>query len=195
MALSTLLLSACVLAQQQPAGPAGAPQFQVAAHKRYVSHLNVPRFWDAPETPAREITHEFAVVRPEAPPKFHWRPALWQSSRFLLVMHAFRLSTEPSTRAELRGPFWGDYFDSVLGTGGWRDGDPGIVNYVGHPLEGAVAGFIFLQNDDQGRTVEFDIRSKRYWKSRLLATAWISAYSLQFELGLASEASIGNVGK
>jgi hypothetical protein len=34
-----------------------------------------------------------------------------------------------------------------------------------------------------------------YWSSRLRASAWITAYRLQFELGAVSEASIGNVGK
>ena len=47
------------------------------------------------------------IVRNEPPkPRVHWKPALWQSARFLLVMHAFRLATEPSSRAELKGPFW-----------------------------------------------------------------------------------------
>lgn len=127
-------------------------------------------------------------------PKFHWRPALWESARFLLVMHAFRLATEPSTRAELKGRFWGDYFDSVLGYGGWGDGDPFMVNYIGHPLEGSVAGYIYLQNDDRSRDLAFG-KSGAYWKSRLKATAWGAAFSLQFEFGPLSEGSIGNVGR
>ena len=126
--------------------------------------------------------------------RFHWKPALEQSFQFLMVMHAFRLATEPSTRAELKGPFWGDYADSILGTDGWGDGDPFMVNYIGHPLEGSVAGFIYLQNDDAGRTAEFGA-NKAYWHSRLKAAAWSAAFSLQFELGPISEASIGNVGK
>lgn len=130
-----------------------------------------------------------------AKPKFHWKPALWQSARFLLVMHAFRLATEPSTRAELKGKFWGDYWDSVLGTGGWGDGDPMMVNYVGHPMEGSVAGFIYIQNDDNGRNLDFNIRSKAYWESRLWASLFAGVFSLQFEMGPLSEASIGNVGK
>jgi len=130
-----------------------------------------------------------------AQPRLHWKPVVLQSARFLLVMHAFRLATEPSTRAELGGKFWDDYCDSVLGTGGWRDGDPKLVNYIGHPMEGAVSGFIFVQNDDQGRTAEFAIRSKPYWKSRLWASLYMTAFSVQFEIGPVSEASICNVGK
>src|SRR6185436_7766126 len=36
--------------------------------------------------------------------------------------------------------------------------------------------------------------SKEYWASRGRATAWAAMYSLQFEFGPLSEASIGNVG-
>jgi hypothetical protein len=142
------------------------------------------------------FAHPDPIVHVEAPKRqMHWKPMLWQATRFLLVMHAFRLATEPSTRAELKGKFWDDYFDSVLGTGGWRDGDPMMVNYLGHPMEGSVAAFIYIQNDDNGRNLEFDVHSKAYWKSRMLASLWAGVYSLQFEMGPLSEASIGNVGK
>lgn len=130
---------------------------------------------------------------PQHKPRFHWRPALLQSLNFTLVMNAFRLGTEPSTRADLKGRFWSDYFDSVLGTGGWNDGDNFLTNYVGHGMEGAVAGYIYIQNDDRGRTLEIG-RSPAYWKSRLRASAWATVVSLQFEFGPLSEASIGNVG-
>lgn len=135
------------------------------------------------------------IVREQSQnPRFHWKPALVQSAQFLVVMHAFRLATEEFTRQELGGPFWSDYFDSVRGYGGWSDGDTFIVNYVGHQLEGSVAGFIYVQNDDRSRALQFG-KSGEYWKSRLKATAWAAAFSLQFEFGPVSEASIGNVGR
>ncbi len=124
---------------------------------------------------------------------FHWRPALIQSGLFLSIQHSFRLATEEGTRAELRGPFFRDYLHSIHDVGGWGDGDPFIVNYVGHPMMGAVTGFIQTQNDARGRVAEFG--SEEYWHSRLRAMAWSAAFSLQFELGPLSEASIGNVGK
>ena len=124
---------------------------------------------------------------------FHWRPALIQSGIFLGIQHSFRLATEPGTRAELKGPFLRDYFHSIHDLGGWGDGDPFIVNYVGHPMMGAVTGFIQIQNDGRGRVATFG--TEEYWHSRLRAMAWSAAFSLQFELGPLSEASIGNVGK
>ncbi|MDP9268903.1 MAG: hypothetical protein M3P27_11355 [Acidobacteriota bacterium] len=147
-----------------------------------------PRPISLPIQPATGAQSEILQVR-----KFHWDSALRQSGQFLAIMHAFRFATEHSTRDEMGGPFWGDYFDSVLGGDGWDDGDPFFVNYIGHPIEGAVAAYIYIQNDDSSRTLEID-GSGEYWKSRLRATAWASVFSIQFELGPISEASLGNVG-
>ena len=30
---------------------------------------------------------------------------------------------------------------------GWNDGNPVITNYVGHPMMGAITGFVQIQND------------------------------------------------
>lgn len=116
-----------------------------------------------------------------------------ESALFLGIQHGFRLATEPGTRTDLKGPFWRDYGRSLKGLNGWGDGDPFIVNYVGHPFAGAVAGYIQVQNDPQYRRAEFG-SSSLYWRSRLRAMGFAALYSTQFELGPASEASIGNVG-
>jgi hypothetical protein len=123
---------------------------------------------------------------------FHWRPALLQSAFFLGVQHGFRVATEPGTRADLKGPFFSDWGKAVAGVRGWRDGDPFYVNYVGHPMMGAVAGYIYVQNDPRARVASFG--TEDYWKSRLRAMAWTATYSTMFEIGPASEASLGNVG-
>jgi hypothetical protein len=75
---------------------------------------------------------------------------------------------------------------------GWADGDPFYVNYVGHPLHGAIAGFIWVQNDRRFLHAEFG-KSRAYWKSRLRAMTFAWAYSTQFEIGPVSEATVGNV--
>jgi hypothetical protein len=124
---------------------------------------------------------------------FDWDRAIRQSLLFTGVMHGFRLATEQGTRAELRGPFLKDYFRSVRSMRGWGDGDPFLVNYIGHPMQGAVSGYIQIQNDPKGIKQEFGIR-KGYWKSRLKAMGWAAVVSTQFELGPISEASLGNVG-
>ncbi len=130
----------------------------------------------------------------EPGPGFQWEPAIKQGSLFLAIMHGFRLATEPGTREELRGPFLRDYVASIKGLRGWGDGDPFIVNYVGHPFQGAVSGYIQIQNDPRFRRLEFS-SARPYWTSRLRAMAFAAAFSTQFELGPVSEAAIGNVGK
>ncbi|HZO56819.1 MAG TPA: hypothetical protein VFB63_29180 [Bryobacteraceae bacterium] len=135
----------------------------------------------------------FANQNPEPGEPFQWKPALRQSALFLGIQHAFRFATEPGSRAAMRGPFVRDYVRSVKGMSGWRDGDPFIVNYVGHPFMGAVSGYIAVQNDPRFRRAQFG-SSAVYWKSRLRAAGFATLYSANFELGPASEASLGNVG-
>ncbi len=127
------------------------------------------------------------------PSGFDWNSALQQSTIFLGIQHAFRLATEKGSRADLKGPFFKDYFTTLTKLRGWDDGDPFLVNYIGHPMMGSVTGFIQIQNDPRGIKEEVSFK-KPYWMSRLKATAFSFAYSTQFELGLVSEASLGNVG-
>jgi len=121
-----------------------------------------------------------------------WQPLLRQSARFVGIQHAFRLATEPGTRAGMRGNFLAGYSHAAGNLHGWSDGDPFYVNYVGHPIQGAVASHLFIQNDRRFRRTEFG-SGPDYWKSRLRATAFSFAYSTQFEIGPLSEASIGNI--
>ena len=121
-----------------------------------------------------------------------WKPLLLHSLFFLGVANGFRLATEQGTRDGLKGPYFADYLNAVGNLHGWSDGDPFLVNYIGHPMEGAVAGFMFVHNDPRYRRAEFGL-SETYWKSRLRAAAWAWALSLMFEIGPISEASIGHI--
>lgn len=126
------------------------------------------------------------------PSSVEWGPLLKDSFRFLLLEHAYRM-TQANTRAGFTGPFFQDYFNSVANIHGWRDGDKFGTNYVGHPMQGAISGDMWIAHDPHYRRTTFDLTSSRYWKSRLRATAFAAAYSLQFEIGPLSEASTGNV--
>ena len=88
--------------------------------------------------------------------------------------------------------FIDDYMDSLNSLHGWSDGDPFYVDYVGHPMQGAVADFLFVQNDRKYCAVEFG-KNRSYWKGRLRAVAFAWAYSEQFEIGPLREAGIGNI--
>jgi hypothetical protein len=120
-----------------------------------------------------------------------WQNLLFQSLEFLSVEHAFRYNTEADTRHPHQA-FVPGYISSLNSLHGWGDGDPFLVNYVGHPMQGAVSAFLFVDNDRQYRTAVFG-RNRRYWKSRLRAAAFAWAYSEQFEIGPISEATVGNV--
>jgi len=129
--------------------------------------------------------------------KIHWGPILKQSLRFLVFEHAFRLANDRYARHLLfHKPFWEDYVDSLqhFDMSRWGDGDDFLVNYIGHPLEGAVTGDIFIQNDPHGRSERFG-KSSEYWKSRFRAMLYAAAYSAYFEAGpVLSEAALGNEG-
>jgi hypothetical protein len=114
------------------------------------------------------------------------------SLKLLMIEHGTRVAFQEKTRRELKGPFWSDYRRSVRIPRQWDDTDGWWVNYVGHPIHGAAAGYLWL--DHEPNAPSSIALSKRYWASRGRATAWSAAYSLQFEIGPFSEASIGNVG-
>ena len=122
---------------------------------------------------------------------FRWGAALRQSLAFLSIQHAYAV-TQPKTRRELHGPFFRDYFRSVRALHGWGDGGRFFTNYVAHPLQGSLYGFIQVQNDPKGARLRFG--DAGYWRSRAKALAWSAAWSTQFEIGPLSQASVGNVG-
>jgi len=121
-----------------------------------------------------------------------WTGLVRASGRFLAVEHTFRLLTEPGTREGLKGSFIHNYARAVGGLHGWADGDEFYVNYVGHPMQGSVAGFLWAGNDVRYRREEFG-KNPAYWKGRLRAAAFAWVYSTQFEIGTFSEASIGAI--
>lgn len=143
----------------------------------------------------------FGPIEPAAPgaspaqpePEFDWDGALTQSFRLLAAEHAFRFAAQPGTRARLGGPFFRDYAESVTAFHGWRDSDPWIINYIGHPLQGGASAYIQIHNERRGKRLRFG--DDGYWPSRMRALAWNTAFSVQWEIGPLSEASLGNVGQ
>ena len=128
---------------------------------------------------------------PGSPSTF--RGALTDSLRLLMIEHSIRVAFQEKTRRELGGPFFQDYARSIKLPRTWEDGDSWAVNYVGHPIHGAAAGFVWLDHEDGAHDPDLGF-SWAYWGSRGRALAWAAAYSVQFEFGPLSEASIGNVG-
>ncbi len=130
---------------------------------------------------------------------FHWRRALTESFTFLVIEQAYVVHTDFSWVVSENGiPFnhyWRDYMQSLSEwtRSGWNDGDPNWFGYVGHPIQGALTGFIEIQNDPQGEKLEFS-KTKAYWWSRLKAGLWNAAYSTQWNLGPLSEVTVEKYG-
>ena len=149
--------------------------------------------------PAKPEADNVALTGPVLPVRerkgFQWGAALSQSARLLAFQQGMMLATDKWARYSLTHyKFFSQYVKAVKGTvTQWDDGDPFLDNYIGHPLQGAVAGYIQVQNDPQGRDAVFG-KGRAYWKSRAKAMGWIALYSTQFEIGPISEASIEKLG-
>ncbi len=180
-----------LIVRRQSIGQAAAPQGVISTRFGYERSA----WWRpeiAPETNASTEASQQTAAAANGHEGFHWAAALQQSLLFLGVQHGYAM-TQAKTRRELAGPFFEDYFRSVSKLGGWEDGGRFFTNYISHPMQGSIAGFIQIQNDPRGIRQKFG-KSPGYWTSRLKAMAWNAAYSIQFELGPISQSSIGNVG-
>jgi hypothetical protein len=127
---------------------------------------------------------------------YHWSGLFAQSLFFNVVENAFRAASDDQIRTLLaKKPFWHDYVASIrhFDMRRWNDGDDFLVNYVGHPMQGAVSGFIEIQNDPTGRQLEISA-NRAYWMSRFKAFLWATAYSTHSEISPLGEAGIGNEG-
>ena len=121
-----------------------------------------------------------------------WHNLFLSSVTFLAFEHAFRSATEQGTREAFGDSLLGGYGNSLGNLHGWSDGDPFYVNYIGHPMQGSVTAFIWQHNDRAYRDVVFG-KNSRYWKAKLRGAAFSYLYSVQFEIGPLSEASLGHI--
>jgi len=130
---------------------------------------------------------------------FHWRRALTESFTFLLIEQAYVVHTDfrwvVSENGIAFNHYWRDYKQSLSEwtQSGWNDGDPDWFGYIGHPIQGALTGFIQIQNDPRSERLEFS-NTKAYWSSRLKAGLWNAAYSTQWNLGPLSEVTVEKYG-
>ncbi|MBM3777482.1 MAG: hypothetical protein FJW23_04465 [Acidimicrobiia bacterium] len=130
---------------------------------------------------------------PDVPePGIDHRGLINQSLVFLAVQHGYRLGWEEKSRAELKGPFFKDWLDSIR-IKGWGDGGKVFTNYVAHPMMGAASASIFANNDPVSQQAEF--WGDGYWRAKRRQFIFALIYSEQFELGPLSESSLGNIGK
>ena len=150
--------------------------------------------WESDVSPAAVVSPPIAMIRASdgRGSGIQWKALVKGSLFYLGVMHSFRIATEGGTRDGLHNGVFGGYFKALGAMHGWSDGDSYYENYLGHPIQGAVSGYMWIQSDPRYRTVQFGA-DRDYWMSRLRAYAFAWAFSEQFEIGPISEASIGQM--
>jgi hypothetical protein len=135
--------------------------------------------------------------KPPAREPYHWKGLILQSLAFEMLEDATRIMTadQHDRHLLLNKPFWSDYWASLqqFNMRRWNDGDSFKVNYVGHPIQGAIAGYIEVQNDPRGRNTRIS-RDPAYWHSVERAFLWSTVYSTQSEISPLGEAAIFNEG-
>ncbi len=125
--------------------------------------------------------------------RFHWKSGMLQGLFFLGIQHGVRMNQD-KTRRELDGRFFVDWVDAVNGLQTWSDSGKAFTNYVAHPAQGAVTGYLWVHNDPKSKYLQFS-RERGYWVGRMKAMAWTAVWSTQFELGPIGESALGNVGQ
>jgi hypothetical protein len=137
----------------------------------------------------KEVKKDIVVVL-----KIDWLKLVKEEMAIQGFQHSMRIAFDKDVRANLGGPFWSDYGHSVLSIPKhWNDGDGFLTDYVGHGIEGAIYGAIFENNLTLSRKVTPGF-NKDYRKLIALRAGGIFIFSEWYELGVPSEASIGNLG-
>ena len=130
------------------------------------------------------------------PCRVRWLPTLWQSFEVTAAQNLGNIALDEETRHDLvTNPYWSTYVKCVkqFRYDQWRDDDSFSVDYIAHGLQGSIASTIFEQNSPTGRGLVY-VNNGNYWRSRLKGMAWSAVYEVQWKIGPAGEASIGNSG-
>jgi hypothetical protein len=189
-------------AQDAHATPATEPAAQAP-----VFSVRIPSFIPAPaveislepqQTQTTPEKHQGGVPVPH-PTYANQSQQLFQPAKLTKVIqygleltfyeHVMRVATQSFTRQQLKGPFWQDYVNSVHWPEHWHDKDHWQVNYLGHAIHGGAFARIWVEQREAAATSKSE-----YLKQMSRAWVYAAVFSLQYEIGPLSEASIGNVG-
>ena len=128
--------------------------------------------------------------------RIHWHQLIIEASLYNAFQDAGNLYTGYWYRYETtHGKWWNRYVDSVQRWrwDSWEDNNPFLDDYIGHPMMGSITNYMWIQNDPKGMTVE-QANNWIYWRSRLRALAFSTAFSFWWKLGPTGEAAIGHNG-
>ena len=130
------------------------------------------------------------------PCKVSWLPLLWEAFEATAVENTGNIVFDSDTRDALtHNPYVATWFKCVhqYRYRQWTDDTPFVVHDIGHPMQGASVYSIFAQNDPRSRGLIF-VNNGNYWRGKLKAMAFVALFEIQWKIGPASEASIGNSG-
>ncbi len=155
----------------------------------------------SPDATHQPLDLRMNLLETSAPrkPGFRWGRALFESFMFFSIEQAYVVKDDYKWVISENGvPFnhyWRDYKHSLHSwiNSGWNDGDPALYSYLGHPLQGAMTSYIYIQNDPRGQSLEFS-NTREYWHSRLRAAIWSAVYSTQWNIGPLSELTFEKYG-
>jgi hypothetical protein len=144
-----------------------------------------------PDTPPQGgVPPPHAVYANDATPQFASVPkVVLYGFQLTFYEHVMRIATQDFTRQQLKGKFWPEYFDSVHVPKQWGDKDHWQVNYIGHAISGGAFARVWMEQREPRPT-----STSQYLKSMSRALVFAAIFSVQYEMGPMSEASIGNVG-
>ena len=128
--------------------------------------------------------------------KLDWGPMLWEAFEATAVENMGNIALDSDTRNALTThPFLDSWFKCVhqYRYRQWSDDTTFVVHNIGHPMQGAAVYSIFEQNDPKSRGLLI-VNNGNYWRAHLKAMAIVTLYEIQWKIGPASEASIGNSG-
>jgi hypothetical protein len=178
--------------QSQAPRPESEASAQVSV--AVTGRLKLPKISFVPQASEGQVPRPGAVppaLQVDSPERAGFMRVLRYSLQLIFYEHVMRVAVQPFTRAELDGPFWRDYIKSVKMPKQWGDGDSWEVNYIGHSMHGSAGVRLWLDQREQ----DYQGNGKaHYWKAMGRAFLFGTLFSLQFEIGPLSEASIGNVG-
>jgi hypothetical protein len=130
------------------------------------------------------------------PCKLVWLPMLWEAFEATAVENAGNIAFDSDTRNALtNNPYIATWFKCVhqYRYRQWSDDTPFIVHDIGHPMQGASVYSIYAQNDPKSRGLIF-ANNGNYWRGKFKAMAFVTLFEIQWKIGPASEAAIGNSG-
>ena len=137
--------------------------------------------------PAPKAVYANQSTRPFQPTKLP--KVILYGLQLTFYEHVMRVATQEFTRQQLKGKFWPEYFDSVHMPDHWGDKDHWQVNYIGHAISGGAFARVWIEQREPRTTT-----APQYLKAMGRALIYTTAFSIQYEMGPMSEASIGNVG-